>query len=168
MYSCISSSFRLSTECFVKKLYRQRPMQPALRLLSLICDGPVLQLRARYVLYFNHNRTFIVCSSSVHPAILFQNVELGSAPPWSARGVVQPEHAGYGYHQWNGNPSSPAFLLIMKSIGETSKMGDLHTIRMNLDTAALYLLRLLGEKPAKGQLSEATGGKLCDDAFQYR
>lgn len=100
MYSCISSSFRLSTECFVKKLYRQRPMQPALRLLSLICDGPVLQLRARYVLYFNHNRTFIVCSSSVHPAILFQNVELGSAPPWSARGVVQPEHAGYGYHQW--------------------------------------------------------------------
>ncbi len=68
----------------------------------------------------------------------------------------------------NSNPSSPAFLLIMKSVGENSKMGDLYTIRLNFDTAALYLLRLLGEKPEEGQLSEASGGKLCDEAFQYR
>ncbi len=62
----------------------------------------------------------------------------------------------------------PPGLLILKSIAGSSKLTDLHNIRLNLDTAALYLLRLLSLTPDAGHLADVTKGKMTENAFKYR
>ncbi len=47
----------------------------------------------------------------------------------------------------------PAGLMILRSLAEATALTDRENIRFNLDTAAIYLLRILSESPENGQLA---------------
>lgn len=59
-------------------------------------------------------------------------------------------------------------LLILRSLADATKLTDEQNLRFNLDTAAMYLLRLLSESPREGHLADLKAGTLLDDALQYR
>lgn len=59
-------------------------------------------------------------------------------------------------------------LLILRSLADATKLTDERNLRFNLDTAAMYLLRLLSESPEQGYLTDLKAGSLVDDALQYR
>ncbi len=68
----------------------------------------------------------------------------------------------------NSNPSSPAFLLIMKSVGENSKMGGLVHYSVKLRYSGVVSAETVGGKAGGGPAVRSFRGKLCDEAFQYR
>lgn len=87
--------------------------------------------------------------------------------------VVRGASVAAGKHQpvsdSDGTPHViPAGLRILRSLAEGTALTDRENIRFNLDTAAIYLLRILSETPQSGQLAEVRVGRVVDDAIQYR
>lgn len=62
----------------------------------------------------------------------------------------------------------PAGLRILRSLAEGTVLSDLENICFNLDTAAMYLVRMLSETPDPGHLVEIRGGNFTDDVIAYR
>lgn len=72
-------------------------------------------------------------------------------------------------HTPNGDePALHPALLILRSLADATKLTDEMNLRFNLDTAAIYLLRLLSGSPEEGQLVDLKAGTLFDDLLQYR
>ena len=65
-------------------------------------------------------------------------------------------------------PTAPAGMKIIQSLGSNTVLTDLKNILFNLDTAALYLVKILGETPSALPRKESEKAKYIDSAIRYR
>lgn len=62
----------------------------------------------------------------------------------------------------------PTALRILRSVAEGTALGDLENIYFNLDSAAMYLVRLLSEPSECGRLADLASGNFAEEVIAYR